>query len=311
MLEDIEELAHSEAYRHNSLPMLGELTGFKVPPFMLRKIKTYVAKRAMTGDLTNTDSPQPSTSTQYEIKTEIKVEPQQDSYENFNASQYNTDNTKDFADVADICIKEEDFADIKVEDMEDIKVDDIKVENMNEELDVNNIKVENIDDLNVEGIKVEDIKLENEDFDLCKQSEDDQSHLVDGLLEDDIEFLSRNLGNIESEADARKTIEKLTGANADTITLVGDEFDLGSTLNTSNVSVHIAFIFENNRCHLGLHAYTFNIYLTHEHVKDDISLALKILIGGNMLHFVLSKWSLISITFLIDDFSRLVVSTVN
>lgn len=208
---------------------------------MLRKIKAYVAKRAMTGELTNTDSPQPSTSTQYEIKTEIKVEPQQDSYDNFNASQYNTDNTKDFADVPDICIKEEDFADIKVEDMEDIKVDDIKVENMNEELDVNNIKVENIDDINVEGIKVEDIKLENEDFELCKQSEDDQNHLVDGLLEDDIEFLSRNLGNIESEADARKTIEKLTGANADTITLVGDEFDLGSTLNTSNVSINIAF----------------------------------------------------------------------
>lgn len=263
MLEDIEELAHSEAYRHNSLPMLGELTGFKVPPFMLRKIKAYVAKRAITGDLTNIDSPQPSTSTQYEIKTEIKIEPQQDSYDNFNASQYNTDNTKDFADVPDICIKEEDFADIKVEDMEDIKVDDIKVENMNEELDVN-IKVENIDDLNVEGIKVEDIKLENEDFDLCKQSEDDQSHLVDGLLDDDIEFLSRNLGNIESEADARKTIEKLTGANADTITLVGDEFDLGSTLNTTNVSIFFSTLV--NHCYLPI---LFPCYSTFdEHDKD-------------------------------------------
>ncbi|RVE54840.1 hypothetical protein evm_000607 [Chilo suppressalis] len=247
VLEDIEELAHSEAYRHNSLPMLGELTGFKVPPFMLRKIKTYVMKRALSCD--NADSPQPSTSTAHEeIKLEdIKMEPHQNYDSNFNASQYITssDDTQDFPEVPNL--KDDgDFADIKVEDIENIKVDGLKVGDLDEmkvdgikveDLDVNSIKVENIDDINVDGIKVEDIKLENEDaFSLCKETDDDQNHLVDGLLEADIEFLSRNLGNIESDADARKTIEKLTGANPDTITLVGDEFDLGSTLNTTNFS---------------------------------------------------------------------------
>ncbi|CAG9783612.1 unnamed protein product [Diatraea saccharalis] len=247
VLEDIEELAHSEAYRHSSLPMLGELTGFKVPPFMLRKIKTYVMKRALSCD--NVDSPQPSTSNVIEeIKLEdIKIEPHQNYDSNFNASQYITssDDTQDFPEVPNL--KDDgDFADIKVEDIEDIKVDGIKVEDLDEmkvdgikveDLDVNSIKVENIDVINVDGIKVEDIKLENEDaFALCKETDDDQNPLVDGLLEADIEFLSRNLGNIESDADARKTIEKLTGANPDTITLVGDEFDLGSTLNTSNFS---------------------------------------------------------------------------
>lgn len=250
MLEDIEELANSEAYKHSSLPMLGELTGFKVPPFMLRKIKTYVMKRAMSCD--NVDSPQPSTSNSEEVKLEdIKIEPPSSNYDsnNFNASQYITssDDTRDFPEVPSL--KDDgDFADIKVEDIDDIKVDGIKVEDLDEikadmngikveDLDVN-VKIENIDDINVEGIKVEDIKLESDDaFSLCKETDDDQNPLVDGLLEADIEFLSRNLGNIESDADARKAIEKLTGANPDTITLVGDEFDLGSTLNTSNVSI--------------------------------------------------------------------------
>ncbi|KAJ0180406.1 hypothetical protein K1T71_003810 [Dendrolimus kikuchii] len=248
VLEDIEELANSEAYRHSSLPMLGELTGFKVPLFMLRKIKAYVLRRALSGDFTNADSPQPSTSTMQEddkYKDEIKIE--QETFENnFDANQYigNSDNSRDFPDV-EMMKEDTDFADIKVEDMDDIKVDGIKVEDLDEikaagikveDLEVNGIKVENIDDINVDGIKVEDIKLENDDaFSLCKQTDDDdQSHLVDGLLEADIEFLSRNLGNIESDADARKTIEKLTGANPDTITLVGDEFDLGTTLNTNN-----------------------------------------------------------------------------
>lgn len=251
VLEDIEELANSEAYKHSSLPMLGELTGFKVPPFMLRKIKTYVMKRSLSCD--NAESPQPSTSNmQEEIKLEdIKMEPSQNHEgENFNASQYITssEDTRDFPDVPNL-MKDDatDLADIKVEDIEDIKVDGIKVEDLDEmkvdgmrvgDLDVS-IKVESIDDINVEGIKVEDIKLENDDaFSLGKDTDDDENPLVDGLLEADIEFLSRNLGNIESDADARKAIEKLTGANADTITLVGDEFDLGSTLNNSNVSVY-------------------------------------------------------------------------
>jgi hypothetical protein len=230
--------------------MLGELTGFKVPPFMLRKIKAYVMKRALSCD--NADSPQPSTSNiQDEIKLEdIKIEPPQNYDSNsFNASQYITssDDTRDFPEVPNLMKDDTDFADIKVEDIDDIKVDGIKVEDLDEikvegikveDLDVN-IKVESIDDINVDEIKVEDIKLENEDaFSLCHKDndDDDRNPLVDGLLEADIEFLSRNLGNIESDADARKTIEKLTGANPDTITLVGDEFDLGSTLNTSNVS---------------------------------------------------------------------------
>lgn len=219
---------------------------------MLKKIKSYVLRRVLSGDISNSDSPQPCTSSSHEDKfkiDDIKLEaPEGFDSDNFNASQYmaNSDNTsRDFEEVP--MMKEDtDFADIKMEDMEDIKVDGIKVEDLDikvddikvEDLEVNGIKVENIDDLNVDGIKVEDIKLESDDaFDLCKQTGDDQNHLVDGLLESDIEFLSRNLGNIESDADARKTIEKLTGANADTITLVGDEFDLGTTLNTSNVSI--------------------------------------------------------------------------
>lgn len=245
VLEDIEELAKSEAYKHTSLPMLGELSGFKVPMFMLRKIKAYVMKRAVSGDIGSADSPIPSTSTIDEDKYKldnIKIE-QQDGFDtnNFNASQYNlgpSDNTKDFSDVP--MMKEDtDLSDIKVEDM-DIKVDGIKVEDLDEmkvdEMKVGDfevdIKVENMDD-------IENIKLENDDFSLCKQADEEQSNLVDGLLEADIEFLSRNLGNIESDADARKTIEKLTGANADTLTLVGDEFDLGPTLNTNNVSTRI------------------------------------------------------------------------
>ncbi|XP_041977218.1 uncharacterized protein LOC121731707 [Aricia agestis] len=244
VLEDIEELATSDTYKHNSLPMLGELTGFRVPPFMLKKIKAYVLKRSQSGEVSNTNSPQPSTSSQEDkFKIEdIKLEAHDDfDSANFNASQYmtNSENNGNFEEVS--MMKEDaDFADIKVEDMEDIKVDGIKVEDLDIKVDDikdEDLEDENIDDLNVDGIKVEDIKLENEDaFNLCKQSDDDQSHLVDGLLEADIEFLSRNLGNIESDADARKTIEKLTGGSADTITLVGDEFDLGSTLNTSNFS---------------------------------------------------------------------------
>ncbi|XP_045518917.1 uncharacterized protein LOC123710777 isoform X1 [Pieris brassicae] len=236
VLEDIEELAHSETYKHNSLPLLGELTGFKVPLFMLRKIKAYVLKRALSGDL-NADSPQPITSNQedkFKID-DIKIEAHDDfDSANFNASQYM--NNSDGAGVAN----DNDFADIKVEDIDDIKVDGIKMEDLDEmkvdgikveDLEANGIKVENIDDINVDAIKVEDIKLENDEFDLCKDN--DENSLVDGLLEADIEFLSRNLGDIESDADARKTIEKLTGVNPDTITLVGDEFDLGSTLNTN------------------------------------------------------------------------------
>lgn len=232
--------------------MLGELTGFKIPMFMLRKIKAYVLKRALSGDLSNADSPLPSTSNmpeedKYKIE-DIKVEPNHDNFDSnsFDASQYigNGENSRDFSDVP--TLKEDsDFADIKVEDIDDIKVENIKVEDL-DEIKVEDIKVED-EELNrmkdFDDMKVESIKLENDDFGLCKESEDDQNHLVDGLLESDIEFLSRNLGNIESDADARKTIEKLTGANPDTITLVGDEFDLGTTLNTSNVSI---FIFKHN-----------------------------------------------------------------
>lgn len=225
--------------------MLGELTGFKVPMFMLRKIKSYVLKRALSGDLNNADSPQPTPSNvpeedKYKIE-DIKVEPNHDNFDSnsFDASQYigNGENSRGFSDVP--TLKEDtDFADIKVEDMDDIKVENIKVEDL-DEIKVESIKVEDADLVNMKDnfgdIKVEGIKLEDEDFGICKDGEDDQSHLVDGLLESDIEFLSRNLGNIESDADARKTIEKLTGANPDTITLVGDEFDLGTTLNTTNV----------------------------------------------------------------------------
>ncbi|XP_028030465.1 uncharacterized protein LOC114243246 isoform X2 [Bombyx mandarina] len=243
VLEDIEELAHSEAYKHSSLPMLGELSGFKVPQFMLKKIKSYVVKCVLSEDISNTSSPQPSTSSVQDDDKfkDIKIEAPETFDANFNASHYITgsENSRDFSDVMK---DDSDFSDIKVEDIDDIKVEQIKVEDLDdikvdaikvEGLNVGGIKVENIDGINVDEIKVEDIKLENDDtFDLCKQ-DDDQSHLVDGLLDSDIEFLSRNLGNIESETDARKTIEKLTGANADTITLVGDEFDLGSTLNTN------------------------------------------------------------------------------
>lgn len=219
-----------------------------MPPFLLRKIKAYVLKKALCGDISNANSPQPSTSNQEDkFKIEdIKLEVHDDfDSANFNASQYitNSENSRDFGE--SIMKEDSDFADIKVEDIDDIKVDGIKMEDLDEikvdgikveDLEANGIKVENIDDINVDGIKVEDIKLENEDaFDLCKET-DDENHLVDGLFESDIEFLSRNLCNIESDADARKTIEKLTGANPDTITLVGDEFDLGTTLNTSNVS---------------------------------------------------------------------------
>ncbi|XP_045445974.1 uncharacterized protein LOC123654058 [Melitaea cinxia] len=250
VLEDIEELATSDTYKHSSLPLLGELTGFKVPPFMLRKIKAYVLRRSLSGDL-NADSPQPSTSVAQEDKfkiEDIKLEAHDDfDSANFNASQYmtNSDNSRAFAEVP--MMKEDtDFADIKVEDIDDIKVDAIKMEVLDEikvdgikveDLEANGIKFENIDDINVDANNVEDIKLESDDaFDLCKQADDEQSNLVDGLIEADIEFLSRNLGNIESDADARKTIEKLTGAYPDTITLVGDEFDLGTTLNTHNFS---------------------------------------------------------------------------
>ncbi|XP_068629753.1 uncharacterized protein [Battus philenor] len=259
VLEDIEELANSDAYKHNSLPMLGELTGFKVPPFMLRKIKTYVLRKALSGDINNADSPQPSSSNNQEEKykvDDIKLESHDDfDSKNFNASQYmtNPDTGREYSDVSNLLKEDTDFADIKVEDMDDIKVDNIKVEDLDdikvesikvEDLDVNGIKVENIDTINVDDIKVEDIKLENEDaFSLCKPANDAQNHLVDGLVEADIEFLSRNLGNIESDADARKTIEKLTGANPDTITLVGDEFDLGTTLNTDNFTGN-----QNTKC---------------------------------------------------------------
>lgn len=262
MLDDIEELATSDAYKHSSLPLLGELTGFKVPPFILRKIKAYALKRALSGDLTNADSPQPSTSSSQEDKfkiDDIKLEVHDDfDSANFNASQYmtNTDNSRAFSEVP---MDKEDFADIKVEDMDDIKVDGIKMEDLDEikvdglkvcDIDVS-VKIENIDEIDMDEIKVEDIKLENDDFDLCK-ADDDQS-LVDGLLESDIEFLSRNLGNIESDADARKTIEKLTGANPDTITLVGDEFDLGTTLNTSNVSIFYSLLASHMLCTLLLY----------------------------------------------------------
>ncbi|XP_050666521.1 uncharacterized protein LOC126966486 [Leptidea sinapis] len=235
VLEDIEELAVSDAYKHNSLPLLGELSGFKVPLFMLRKIKTYMLKRSLSGDICEV-SPQPSTSNNEEDKfkiEDIKIEAHDDfDSANFNASQYMSNSDGAGAD----------FADIKVEDIEDIKVDGIKVEDLEEmkvdgikveDLDDSSIKVEDIDNINVERTKVDDIKLEtDETFDMNKQTDNDDSNL-EGLLDADIEFLSRNLGNIESDADARKTIEKLTGANPDTITLVGDEFDLGSTLNSN------------------------------------------------------------------------------
>ncbi|KOB76298.1 Deoxynucleotidyltransferase terminal-interacting protein 1 [Operophtera brumata] len=169
VLEDIEELAKSEAYKHTSLPMLGELTGFKAPQFMLRKIKTYIVKRNLSE--VSTESPQPSTS-----NTQV-VEP------------YQLDNIK---------IEQQDF-------------------------DTDNFNA--------------NIKLEHDDFSLCKQSDDDQN--LEGLLDADIEFLSRNLENIESESDARKAIEKLTGANPDTLTLVGDEFDLGGVVHSVPVA-HIA-----------------------------------------------------------------------
>lgn len=259
-MEDIEELATSDTYKHSSLPLLGELTGFKVPPFMLRKIKAYVLRRSLSSDL-NADSPQPSTSVAQEDKfkiEDIKLEAHDDfDSANFNASQYmtNSDNSRAFAEVP--MMKEDtDFADIKVEDIDDIKVDAIKMEVLDEikvdeikveDLEANGIKFENIDDINVDANNVEDIKLESDDaFDLCKQTDDEQSNLVDGLIEADIEFLSRNLGNIESDADARKTIEKLTGAYPDTITLVGDEFDLGTTLNTNNVSISLIIFFISN-----------------------------------------------------------------
>lgn len=235
--------------------MLGELTGFKVPMFMLKKIKHYVMKRALSGDV-NPDSPQASTSLMGEsYKADVKVEPEVEDYEPrtvtaaemISSISRNRDygdlplikDDSDFADIKVDGIKVEDIDDIKVEgikeeDLDEIKVDGIKVE----DLDVDSIKVENIEDL-----KEEDIKLENDDtLSVCKQTEDEQNQLVDGLFDADIEFLSRNLGNIESDADARKTIEKLTGANPDTITLVGDEFDLGTTLNTNNVSYSDSYL---------------------------------------------------------------------
>ncbi|VVD02917.1 unnamed protein product [Leptidea sinapis] len=196
--------------------------------------KTYIM-RSLSGDICEV-SPQPSTSNNEEDKfkiEDIKIEAHDDfDSANFNASQYMSNSDGAGAD----------FADIKVEDIEDIKVDGIKVEDLEEmkvdgikveDLDDSSIKVEDIDNINVERTKVDDIKLEtDETFDMNKQTDNDDSNL-EGLLDADIEFLSRNLGNIESDADARKTIEKLTGANPDTITLVGDEFDLGSTLNSN------------------------------------------------------------------------------
>lgn len=233
VLEDIEELATSDAYRHNSLPMLGELSGFKVPPFMLRKIRSYIMRKAMTGDISNPSSPQASSSAFGDLPGDSgKFENSNQVIANIGKSltvplpMHLIKDDSDFADIKIDGIKVEDIDDIKVEVMEDMKVD-IK----EEDLDVDSIKMENFDDL-----KEEDIKLEYDDtLSVCRQTEEEDE--LEGLLDADIEFLSRNLGNIEDDSDARKTIEKLTGADADSMSLVGDEFDLGVTLN-NHVSIN-------------------------------------------------------------------------
>lgn len=244
-MEDIEELATSDLYRHSSLPMLGELTGFKVPPFMLQKIKTFVMKITCTGDVASPNSPLSGTgilTEEQKIKLEsIKLEVDE-AVNNANDVHEVIDNDKQYSDMDSI--SKEDFADIKVDGIKVEDIDDIKVEEMSDISDMkvkvedlDSIKVENIDDINIDNIKVEDIKLENDDtLTVCRETDDENNALVDGLLDSDIEFLSSNLDNIESESEVRQTIEKITGANPDTITLVGDEFDFGTTLNTTNVS---------------------------------------------------------------------------
>lgn len=175
VLEDIEELAASDLYRHNSLPLLGELTGFRAPAFMLRKIKSFLARHQATGLPESPCSPLVSENENIQIKEEnIKLEELND---------------------------------------EDIQIEDIKVEE----------------------IKVEDIKLECEDnISDSKGFIDQQSDIIDGLTDSDIDFLSSDLASIEREIELRKGIDS-SDNNQDTLSLVGDEFDLGSAI-TSGMS---------------------------------------------------------------------------
>lgn len=223
VLEDIEELATSDLYKHTSLPMLGELSGFKVPPFMLKKIKAFVSKKDKEDENESVDNQQvPVLDTNRVFKIENDIN------DIFNKGNKYHDVKDDFPEIKVDGIKVEDIDDIKVEQMDDI-------DNM---IDPSKIKVE-VDanehiDFNLDNIKVEDIKLEpNDSLFACKDINGVDSDL-NGLFDSDIEFLSKNLGNIESDTEARKTIEKLTGANVDTITLMGDEFDFGTALNTNN-----------------------------------------------------------------------------
>lgn len=79
-MEDIEELIVSEDYRHSSTLRLSELSCFRAPPFMLRKIQAYLTRRGELSEdyasSTPTPTPPPvdaplvSCSIEHEIKEE-------------------------------------------------------------------------------------------------------------------------------------------------------------------------------------------------------------------------------------------------
>lgn len=60
VLEDIEELIVSDDYRHSSTLRLSELSCFRAPPFMLRKIQTYLNRRGEISEDYASSTPTPT-----------------------------------------------------------------------------------------------------------------------------------------------------------------------------------------------------------------------------------------------------------
>lgn len=62
----------SEGYRHSPALRLDELSGFRAPPFMLKKIQTFLSKRGQQSEDYASSTPTPTPPP--EIKSEIKLE---------------------------------------------------------------------------------------------------------------------------------------------------------------------------------------------------------------------------------------------
>lgn len=245
-MEDIEELVCSDDYRHSPALRLNELSGFRAPPFMLRKIQAYLCRRGeMSEDYTsNTPTPTPPPIDVPILKSQIKLEEPEDSSDAVNVKMEQTDDQPrdHYKNLNNEDIVDQQFpftSNNQLVKMENCGDRSFKYDNNGNSQQIIQ-PCGNFTSIVSAGVS----NMDNNYWKCISGNQGDNSEKVElnaatEFIDADIEFLSSDFCTyVDSEADVKKSFDRISdGGGGGDLFISGDTTNLlSSSPNSSGVS---------------------------------------------------------------------------